>query len=169
MKWPKLVLTVSRKSYHPLVPQVKQPLIQKLCIIFCLPPTSISFFKQEPVYAQTWSKNSPRFHTILQSRDAGVKFLEVVIAFVVKEIKMPPRRRVVKRCRKNVIYFLLRFSPIAQCVNRFWRYNVSTSAQHASVVFSSKYKRDVTKTLSRFHYWEDVKTFTWQMLTPLIM
>ena len=47
------------------------------------------------------------------------KFLEVVIAFVVKEIKMPPRRRVVKRCRKNVIYFLLRFSPIAQCVNRF--------------------------------------------------
>ena len=70
---------------------------------------------------------------------------------------MPPRRRVVKRCRKNVIYFLLRFSPIAQCVSRFWRYNVSTSAQHASVVFSSKYKRDVTKTLSRFHYWEDVK------------
>ena len=44
-------ISLNRKSYHPIVPQVKQPLIQKLCIIFCLPPTSISFFKQEPVYA----------------------------------------------------------------------------------------------------------------------
>ena len=34
-------------------------------------------------------------HTILQSQDAGVKSLEVVIALVVKEFKMSRRRRVV--------------------------------------------------------------------------
>ena len=55
-------------------------------------------------------------HTILQSQDAGVKSLEVVIALVVKEFKMSRRRRVVKGCRKNVIYFLLRFSPVARFI-----------------------------------------------------
>ena len=55
-------------------------------------------------------------HIILQSQDAGVKSLEVVIALVVKEFKMSRRRRVVKRCRKNVIYFLLRFSPVARFI-----------------------------------------------------
>ena len=55
-------------------------------------------------------------HTILQSQDAGVKSLEVVIALVVKEFKMSRRRRVVKRCRKNIIYFLLRFSPVARFI-----------------------------------------------------
>ena len=58
-------------------------------------------------------------HTILQSQDAGVKSLEVVIALVVKEFKMSLRRRVVNVAVKNVIYFLLRFSPSARCINRF--------------------------------------------------
>ena len=55
-------------------------------------------------------------HTILQSQDAGVKSLEVVIALVVKEFKMSRQRCVVKRCRKNIIYFLLRFSPVARFI-----------------------------------------------------
>ena len=32
-------------------------------------------------------ENSPRLHTILQTRDAGVKFLEVVVALSVRELR----------------------------------------------------------------------------------
>lgn len=68
--------------------------------------------------------------TILQIRDAGGKFLDIVMALVIltKEFKMSLWRRMVKRYRNNIIYFLLRFSPVARCVNGFWRYNVFTSA-----------------------------------------
>ena len=52
-----------------------------------------------------WGTRS-RLHTILQPRDAVAKFLEVVIELVINEFKMSPRRRMVKRCRKNVNYFL---------------------------------------------------------------
>ena len=38
-----------------------------------------------------------------QSYYPGMKFLEVVVALAIKEFKMSLRRRVVKRCRKNVI------------------------------------------------------------------
>ena len=57
-------------------------------------------------------ENSPRLHTILQPRDAGLTFLEVIIALVI-----------MATCgyRKNVIYFPLSFSPIAQCVTCFRR------------------------------------------------
>ena len=44
--------------------------------------------------------------------------LEVVIALVITELKMSLRRLVGKLCRKNVMYFALKFSPIARCVNR---------------------------------------------------
>ena len=63
-------------------------------------------------------KKKPAFSYNLQPLDAGVKFLAVILALVIKE----------NVAEKNVIYFLLRFSPIARCVNRFWRYNVFTSA-----------------------------------------
>ena len=58
-------------------------------------------------------------HAVLQPRDAGARFPEVVIALVVKEFKMSLRRRVVKVAVKNVIYFLLRFSQSARCINCF--------------------------------------------------
>ena len=71
-------------------------------------------------------------HVYIQSFKPGI--LEVVIALVIKELKMSLRRRVGKRCRKNVLYFALKFSPIARCLNR----TVFTSAQHVNVVLSLK-------------------------------
>ena len=55
---------------------------------------------------------------MLQPQDARVRFLEAFIAITMEEFKMSLRRLAVKGCRENVIYFILRFLPIARTVQR---------------------------------------------------
>ena len=58
----------------------------------------------------------------MQSYNPGMQgrgFPRFFIALVVKDFKMSLRRHVVNVAVKNVIYFLLRFSPSARCINRF--------------------------------------------------
>ena len=92
-------------------------------LFFSLPNTQDRFWHKPDNVLYVHFVNSMCIKYVQSFFSSGTINLTDLVSSDISECNMTLRPRVVKRCRKSVIYFSLRFSLIARCFYRFWQYD----------------------------------------------